>query len=83
MADPFSNTVPAMDAPARNFAAVTFDAFNNLPTRPRFLVVGTAGTLVIDGDNATSITVTVPAGIVPLSPLRIRSGTAASVVACW
>lgn len=83
MPDKFSHHAPTLDGPARFAEAVAFDANNDLPNRPRFLIVGTAGTIVADFDNAKSITINVPAGVVPLAPTRIRSGTAASIVACW
>ncbi len=83
MTDKFSSFAVGRDSPGLNVVALTADAVNDIANRPRFLIVGTAGTMVCDFDNATSVTVNVPAGVVPISPIRWRSGTAAGVVGCW
>lgn len=78
---PYSGQV----APASSFAAVAPSDSTDLPTRPRFLIIGTAGNLTVIGTNGVQTTIPVPAGVIAISPTRIYATgtTAANIVACW
>lgn len=70
---------------ASSFAAVSPNDTADLPTRPRFLIIGTAGNISVAGTNGVQTTIPVPAGVIPISPTRVYATgtTALNIVACW
>lgn len=84
--DPFGGKRPDETiGPARNAEPVTPSDTIDLVTRPRFLIVSGAGNISMDLDNGITRIIACPAGIIPLSPIRVRatSTTATGITACW
>ena len=73
---------PADAAPAQNFAAVTPSDSTVFTNRPRALYVGAAGDIVVQDENAVSVTFkAVPGGtVLPIRPLRVMAATSATQI---
>ena len=66
-------------SPAVSWYQVSPDDNENLPVRPRALLIGVAGDLVVRGQDGHTETLPVPVGYNPLRPVRILStGTTAT-----
>lgn len=85
MTDPHQHLASRLDSPARRFEAVVPSDTSNLPTLPRFLVIGGGGVLSIMDERGVVSSISVAAGVVPLMPMRILATgtTATQVLACW
>lgn len=85
MADPFLGRTVQLESPGGAFAAVSPDNDNDLPFRPRYLIVGTAGTISCVDERGVTTSIPAQVGVLPIRPVRIRATgtTAAGIVACW
>lgn len=74
-----------LESPAQFAAAVTPDNDNDLATAARALLIGVAGDVKVTTTGGSTVTMTVPAGILPVSVVRVfATGTdATDIVALW
>jgi len=75
-----------LESPASNFVLVTPNDAAELAVLPRFLIIGTAGTISLTNADGQDITFPVQAGqVLPLRPTRVRTTgtTATGIVAAW
>lgn len=75
----FSSQQSGLESPARDVVPITPSDATDIPVRPRALWVNVAGNISIDTDSQSSQVLAVAAGVVPISPKRVRStGTTAT-----
>lgn len=81
MADSFKGQPVHRDSPATDWFPITPTNGVDIPLRPRFIYVGTAGNVHIHSDRgeASSVILALGVGWHPISPVRIpATGTTAS-----
>jgi len=73
MPNPFKGQAVHRDSPATDWFSITPNNTVDIPLRPRFIYVGTAGNLHIQGDRDadSSIVLPVAVGYHPIGPKRI------------
>lgn len=83
--DAFSTTSETLISPADNMAPVTPNDSADLDFITRALMVANAGTLKVTQMNGVAVTITVPAGILPIRVARVWSTgtTATGITAIW
>lgn len=82
MPNPFKGQAVHRDSPATDWFSITPNNTVDIPLRPRFIYVGTAGNLNMQGDSGVALVVPVAVGYHPLGPKRIlvTSTTASGIV---
>jgi hypothetical protein len=81
MADSFKGQPVHRDSPATDWFGITPNDGADIPLRPRFIFVGTAGNVVMRGDSDVSVTVALTVGWHPIGPKRIlATGTTAAAI---
>ena len=82
MANTFKGQAVHRDSPATDFFTITPNNTVDIPLRPRFIYVGTAGNINIRGDSGVAVVLPVAVGYHPIGPTRIlvTSTTAAGIV---
>ena len=64
---------------SQGFFPITPDNANDLAVETRALLVAVGGTLNVDRLDGTNVTITVPAGLIPIQVQRVRAtGTTAT-----
>ena len=83
--DPFKAYTPGLESPAPNFVLVAPNDSAELAVLPRYLIIGTAGTLVLTNADGADVSFPVQAGqTVVLRPTKVKTGTTATgIVAAW
>lgn len=76
---------PTLFQPARYFVPVTPSDSTDLTVLPRALIIANGGTLKVNDDYGTTVTLTVPAGVLPIRVARVWSNgtTATGITAIW
>jgi hypothetical protein len=82
MADTFKQLAVGRDSPATDWFAITPNNDTDIPLRPRFIYVGTAGNINMQGDSGAAVVLPVAVGYHPFGPARIlaTSTTASGIV---
>jgi hypothetical protein len=78
--DPFDSLTPGLTSPAIGGFEITPDDDVDLPTLPRAIVVGEAGTVAVTFGNGTSVQLPLTAGVIyPIRAQRVlATGTTAT-----
>lgn len=83
--DAFSTTSETLISPADNMAPVTPNDSTDLDFITRALIVANGGTLKVTQMSGVAVTLTVPAGVLPIRVARVwANGTSATgITAIW
>lgn len=84
--DPYAPSIPGLESPASNALTVVPSDTQDLPVKPRALIIGdTAGTLSVQMDNGTLTIYAHEGAILPIRPTRIfaTGTTARTITAVW